>query len=489
MNNKKLLCIILSLCLVFSLAWNLAGKTAPPPPVTDITEATAPTESLYKPYTGNRPNYLFYYEKGRARDWEEDILYMTDTFLEIHPYLTPEESRVTFRKDGIEDGYYTDEFYDHNKRQAFLDGVNELIPELQDLEDTQILYRLQKIVATLKDGHASVYLPSEKMFPFLLIPVTHRNQVSYRVCVIPKSQKEFLMAELLAINDVPVEEIVRDLLPYVSSENIYWARTLLADPEFGWTLVDPYALQEIGVLDRKTKEASFSFRLKNGDEITKELDFVSIDTFEKTDLSYAYYNHSPRFRSPSETTYYWYEVWDDIIYLRIDAFETGPNGTLRKLGNDLLSEGKKIGFVPQLIVDLRHNPGGYSVVGYDELIPVLQRMDIGTIYVIFDNGSFSKAVLCASAMANDLDNAVLIGEPAGQPPNFFGNVVDYKMPNTGNYFRLASDWYIALEDYPHNVLMPDILVEQTPQDYLTRKDTVINYIMDRYSLDLPDREE
>ena len=104
---------------------------------------TAATEPQWAPYTGQLRGYVYYYEDGRERDWEEDILHMAGVYLgEVyangHPLLTDMEFQTMFSMDGMPVEYRT--FYDEAMREVFLQAINDLIPQIPELKDYEILF-------------------------------------------------------------------------------------------------------------------------------------------------------------------------------------------------------------------------------------------------------------------------------------------------------------------------------------------------------------
>lgn len=488
---KKLLALLLALCLILALFTGCTGTEAPetesgstettaaPTESTETEAATAP-EPRWAPYDGSDEDYVYYHEEGRDRDWEEDVLYLAETFLTIHPYLTPEESRGNRMDSLYVEGYYTDEFYDPAKREAFLAGINELIPQISTLDDEGLLFALQKIVARLGDAHARVYIPSDAYFPVEFIYITGEDgSLALHAVFLPEEHDDLLLAELVAINDVPTEQVIEAILPWLSYENMNWVHHTVSNGWIAAYLSNFKLLCQAGIADAASPRAEYRFRLEDGTEESITLTMYTNGMLTEP-MAYTYYDVSLPYIRWSDCNY-WYELQPehDMVYCRINRFEPDENISLLELGNQILMEVREAGGVEKFVLDLRGNPGGYGSTGYNEIINLLNRMDIEKVYVLIDNGSFSRAVLFATTIRTLVDKAVLVGTPAGQAPNFFGNVTEYTMPKSGEAFCLGSDWCECWPDYEGEALMPDVLIEQTLEDYKNNVDAVLEYVREQ----------
>ena len=374
---------------------------------------------------------------------------------------------MSYRDGVVFDGYYTDEMYNPEIRQAFLDTFNEIVPQLENMTKTGFLLSAQKILAVLGDAHAYLSYSLDECFPYLLVACGNE----FYVVATRKENEEILLSKLVSINGMPIEDVCNTLAAYIPYENTYCLNDHLA----GGALLSQEMMKHAGILDSET--ADFEFQKEDGTIVRKEL--TAILTYMEDYQAYvnAYYD-SPSNENRSEK--FWFTYLDDVPYLRISSFDYDQTDTVSLLdvGNELFATVRDSGGAEKLIVDLRDNGGGYQLQGYHQIVSVLQRMDVGTVYVLINEGSFSQAVVFATYLKQELDNAVLVGAPAGQAPNFFGAVEEHTMPNTQTVFVLAWQWVMCWEDYEHDALMPDILVQQTLQDYKDGRDAALEYVLE-----------
>lgn len=479
-----LLVILLPLCLA-ACGGTPRQETLPPEttlPVPTTAATTAPTEPQWTPYTGTSRGYVYFHHGERDLKWEEDVIYLADNYLDDYAQLYPFDSLVQWP----DDLGYTDTLYDEALRASFIEEINLLIPEIPELTDTQILYRLQKIVATLHDAHASVYLPASQYFPISFQPFYSDEGMEFYTVYLPAEHEEFLFTRLEAVNDIPVEEIIQRIKPYLSYENEQWAVGNIFGTYNAEHITWKNTLQITGIMDENADTAVFRLVTDSGETGALELEAYTGAQLQGIDLAgmtpdYAY----PLMYSDWQTINYWYQPLpeEDAVYVRINRFQEDPYYTFLEMGNDILKDVSEAGGVGKLIVDLRDNPGGYTFLGYNAFINVLKRVDVETVYVLIDGSTFSNGVVMAGSIKRLLPDAVLVGTPAGQPPNFFGGMYDgdYVMPNCGVECRIPTVYHITLEDYEGDALMPDITVYPTIEDYISSVDTILEAVLDMAS--------
>lgn len=451
----------------------LAGCSSNPQPL----PATEPpvTERAWEPFTGAVRLYEYYHEDGEARLWEEDIIHMSELYLDDYTQLTPFPSRIQYPNGDVE---YDTARYVPELREYYLTRINDLIPKLEGMDSQDILFYLQETVAACHDAHLEVYITGEyQLFPLYLEPLYAEDGTwGFYVLGCKEGEKELPFARLSAINGIPVEEIAQRLKSWISYENEYWLLHVMARN----ALLGTDYLCRGGILEPGAEEAEFTFVSAEGEEFTRTL--ASLTQFQYSNLSWDIYgmyqweNHPFTYKKQESNYFFEYHEQTNTIFARVHRFQETQGYTLQQFGNEMLAVGRENGFIDAVVIDLRSNPGGYRSLGFPELFTVLERMDIGTIYVLMDNSTFSNGVFTAGVMKQRLENVVLVGAPAGQPVNFYGSVEDITTPNEKITFRLPGAWWIIDPEDTDEALMPDIQVLQTLEDYQNGMDTVLQAV-------------
>ena len=482
----KLRMTILTVALVLCCAFlggcaqeNVAPTEVVPMETVAATEATEPTVvAATEPEKLPFEDYEYLYTEERDRAWEKDIVYLAKVFLGVypadgHPLLVDDEFT------SYETGAYMSlkRSYDEEKRISFTNQIIDLIDNIPTLSDAEILYGMQRIIATLSDAHSSLTLPLTECFVFTVEEFYSEQGVELRVVRIPAEYREALYGKLVAINGVPIEDVIERLSEYISYENENIMMFHLTDLLYDAVLVRKEALQVIGVLEAGKDVVQLEVMTEHGEHIFAEVPAVTPEENREIERAKGDWYSSDKFSLTSyQKTNYWHEYAEETgtLYVRFNREREMTQYRYSAFVEDILNSVKESS--PQkLIVDLRYNFGGNMSVSQD-FVDAFLEMDFEHIYILIDGNSYSNAVTLATELRQKLPNSLLVGTPAGQSPNFFAAPDSYKLPNAGYSFTVADVWYSYWEDYAYDALMPDLTVYQTLEDYKQGIDTVLEYV-------------
>lgn len=431
------------------------------------------TEPAWAGYSGTSKGYTFLHSETRDYAWEEDILYFAGSYLDNYGALTHFPSRVEY----VDDVEYEDYLYIPELRDAFIAEINALIPQIPDLTDTQILYELQRIVSLLRDGHANLIVEHEMYFPIFFEPFFEEDTWVYRVSFVPTKYDHAIMARLVGVNGIPLDEVIERMAAYLSYENQQMLTHTISGDSHPGSIAELDLLRVCGILGPSDEKATYNLITETGESLDITLSCYTI----KQMISFGMTAMTHQIVYPSiygdPDVYYFYEMYpeDSMIYVRVNQFETMPEYTFMDFGNQIIREVREAGGMKKIVIDLRRNPGGYQFLGYPEFIRALERMDIEDIYVLVDQGTFSCAIIMASNIKHYFPDAMIIGTPAGQPPNFYAGMWDgdYVMPNCQVECRIPTAFHNIFPDYEYDALMPDLIVYPTLNDYMYSIDTIL----------------
>ncbi len=427
----------------------------------------------WQPYTGKLEEYTYYHETQRERDWEADVLHLAQDFMDNYPLFQSGKSHMYYyaiQGLGTTIGYLED----RQLREDFLARVNELIPKLAELTDTQITLELQKLVASLGDVHSQLYPEITRVFQVLFEPFYVGQDVEYRVVVLPVQYKDLLYAKLISINGIALEEVIRRLTPYVPVENEYGLISYIA----GELLCQPILLKEAGILQSATEKAAFELETEDGERHTVFLPPTTIQALGDvpTESRSIYNTYTFSFQYWDEENF-WYEILEEeqTAFVRINRFAEEWDETLKQMFESFMADLRQHEQITKVIVDLRRNSGGMTfMTGYPRLLQALKLPQIENVCVLIDQGSFSQSVVMAYEIKQEIGTAVLMGVPAGEGSFFVGVRNDpSKLPDSGLTYRVATVPVDLNREEPFDVLMPDIIVYPTLEDYKNGIDTVL----------------
>ncbi len=131
----------------------------------------------------------------------------------------------------------------------------------------------------------------------------------------------------------------------------------------------------------------------------------------------------------------------------------------------------------RLIVDLRHNSGGNSII----LRPFLERLatqgslrERGRLVTLIGPVTYSSGVLNALELRQA--GALLVGEPTGGKPNTYGELASFALPRSGLLVFYSTKYFRMLDEDPPSV-EPEVLVELGSEDHFFGRDPVLERVL------------
>jgi hypothetical protein len=394
----------------------------------------------------------------------------------------------------------------HNTPKAKIDDArkaleNELIEPMTRLAFAR---KAIPVVTLLKDGHTALSFPTEeflnalkmggKTFP---LAVLIRDGKIFVTANFSADTSNFILAEILSINEQSSEDLLEKLRDYTSAElgfyrdiRIQRAFGRLLWYCFGWGDVFDLQLSQDGALINKkingiTEQEFAQVNKKRGDgRKTKPYSFYTANNTGVID-----------FRSMSEM-----ETFDNFL----DSVFT------------VIKEQN----IHTLVIDVRNNGGGNSRMGdmllqyiSDKPYKQIERMEvknsnetakfnqgkIGTIsrvdetplkkpkksgnkftgktYLLTSHLTFSSANMLAIAF-KCFDMGTIVGEETGGVYAAFGDVVSLKLPNTQLPAGCSFKKFIhPCDDGAIHGVKPDVEIVPTLADIQNRKDPAMDYVL------------
>lgn len=459
-------------------------STAAEIPTTQTTQSTAPTETtqplapVWTGYVDAKTEYTYYYKDGRARDWEEDILYFANSMLTEHPMLLNEIWLIRLTNYKTDSG----KFYDEALLQKVLAQINALIPQLEELSDEQIINSLKIITALFADVHTRVEHYDTQYFPVMFMPMCEDGQTVFYTVFIPDESEYLLYSQLEAINGYSVEEVIEKMIPYIPCETPWALTYYLAGGGYGREYLSTTVLLEAaGIMETGAGKVVYTFRTADGQ--THDLEVKAKKDLTK--VSWAGQLIYDAYQVPFTnygTSNYWLteDLAEDTLYVRFNSFTVQQDYTYLQLSADINRAYLSRGSYDKVIVDLRCNGGGYGWSGYEGLISLFDRMVCEEFYVLIDSGTYSRATIFAGELMTARgENAHLVGTPCGEAAGFFAGIWsgEYVMPNCGIEFTVPTCYYQPFPAGEENFVIPDILVYPTIEDYKNGVDTILQYVL------------
>jgi hypothetical protein len=320
-----------------------------------------------------------------------------------------------------------------------------------------------KILTCLNDGHSRAgfiegWAPLQLDLQLLMI----NNSV---VC----NTSDYCGMMVVAINNIPISSLYARFLTMFSHENLYWVNY-----SFPSYLIRPETLGWLGVSTGQAVQVEFE---NDTLDETVTIPFVSPPSTQAgSNLPFVRYTLDPS---------------NNLAILTLD--QCTYNQTYIDTVKDFFAAIKNAD-IQNIAVDLRANGGGSSEVVNEFLryLPITNYTDYGalvrygplvegggpsqtasdpytnltfhgTVYVLTSSGTFSSAMMFA-VILRDNNLCRVIGQPPGNKPSSYGDVLSFQMPNSKLFFTLTYKQFFRpdvsknsddalMPDYPTNVTL------------------------------------
>ncbi|MCB0639762.1 MAG: tetratricopeptide repeat protein, partial [Lewinella sp.] len=361
--------------------------------------------------------------------------------------------------------------------------VEALYEAIPDLADHEVIVGLARIVALFQYGHTGIYTGG-----WYADEATGFHQLPYQLYYfsdglyvqgVHQDYAEALGAKVIAIEGMPIDEVLAAVRPVVSAENDQFFKA------HGMTALGTLeVLHAQGVTE--TLQTSATLTLEKGGR-TFDVTFSPVAT-EHYPGNYGLIQEDgewldardngtdPLWLSQLDKIYF-YEYLPDsrTVYIRHSQIQDDPTINIP----DFYAEVFKFieeHEVDRLVLDVRLNGGGNNYKNKPIVTGVIRCEKInqpGKFIVIIGRRTFSA---CQN-LVNELDNyteAVFFGEPTSENINFYGDVNRPVLPNSQLTVRLSYAWWQDKPQWENAPwLAPQVAVDLSFEDYQTNHDPVL----------------
>lgn len=470
-NVKKLFVLILTIFLM---------------PIGCGTGSNADDPSSAGPYIDVGHNYTYVMEDWSDLRWEKDIVSFADAFLDPdhgHPLLTDRWTTWYYFTDTDLKYVHSDRvnYYQPELKARFIDKINSLILSIPESNDAQLNLGLMEAAAMMHDLHTFVSLTtSQEVLPLGIMPVDHNGETFGMIWGGSSDVSELIGTLLIAINDIPLDEVRERLRPIISYEN---------EPSFesqsfnDYSLMDCDLLRYVGVMD-DSHSAWVTVRSLDGTETRHQIATEFEADTQRADYKLEYYKNIHMFtdagiyrKDTGDRNNVWYDTMKhgEVLYIRFASCVVDES--VGEVFDAAFQAAEESGSFQTVILDFRKNQGGYSDLSgnFVKLAEYLEKCE-AKIYILIDNNSFSAAIGIPAVLRRRLEDATLIGAAGGQTPRFFRGD-GFTLPYSRIYCQCSSEFIDFWPNYENETLTPDLIVKQTYEDFLDGYDSVLKYIL------------
>ncbi|SFC51267.1 S41 family peptidase [Clostridium uliginosum] len=315
-----------------------------------------------------------------------------------------------------------------------------------------------RIISKLQDAHTTIGLKGDYFKKKLNVKFKKTEKDLY--CEDVNKVKK----EVLKINEIDVNELYNRFLNQFSYENEYYLRHCFSNylkyPEFlGWLGVSCDEEVKIEYTDKTIVEEKFIISEVLNKSDVKDVDFeidedknLVILTLNTCKMNDEYKNTLKEFFTKIKEK--------DIKNVAIDLRNNGGGNS------DVMNE-----FLRYLNVE-SYNDFGTKVKYGDKVYTFSNKLkknyqykDLifdGNVYVLTSNKTFSSATMF-SVIIQDNNLGKVIGEPCGNKPSSYGDILQYQLPNTKLFFTTTYKYFMRpdISKDNENAQIPDYKVKSS----------------------------
>ncbi|MEZ4587084.1 MAG: hypothetical protein R2909_11840 [Gemmatimonadales bacterium] len=364
---------------------------------------------------------------------------------------------------------------------AFAEAAEALKRRVPELTDVRVAVELQRLLASLGDGHSLLYpFPTPKV-PFARVPLD-LWQFSDGLVVIgaDSSQARRVGQRVVAIGGVAVGEALARLEPYVSRDN---PMGMLVLGTFFLTM--PPFVEAAGLGDGRG--VTYTFETSDGRRETVSLAASGLraPAFKIPPAPGA--APAPLYlRRPDDNLWLTPLQNDAVVYMQFNQVRDQPTIAVAAFADSLRRTLRRTG-ARDLIVDVRRNNGGNSSLNRP-LLRALVEFDLQPgrrIWVLTARTTFSASQNFINQVER-LTDATFAGEPSASKPNFAGEDTEVVFPYSGLRASISTRWWQDSGPLDRREwIAPDLTVPVRSADYFAGRDPVLAAVLEE--IERPDR--
>lgn len=366
--------------------------------------------------------------------------------------------------------------------------LNQIKTSLPLKDDIHIITDLMKLIASIGDGHTSLYPVFQGKHQFHILPIVPYNFSDGNYIISTESKYANLLgAKIISINDFNIDSVkkkVSKLLPQDNGNNALssmFSTTYLAIPEilYGLDIVSDINNIKITLLrDGKIEHVTFksTYSLLYGNDL-----YSYLRPGPNEQLKNILDNKSLPLYLKNITKAFWFEYNKNtnILYCQINkvAVENGisPGNFAKEITKNIDKQKN----VKALVIDLRFNSGGNGALNQEfinEIVACQKINKYGKLYCVIGPHTFSAAMNLAASLEKNT-NVIFVGTPTGSSPNHYGDDNPIILPNQELIVSVANAYWQSKYSYDNRKwIAPHALIHSTFTDYMSLKDPVWDFL-------------
>jgi hypothetical protein len=388
--------------------------------------------------------------------------------------------------------------YRHFSKKEWDERTNAALNRVGILDEVSYYMELRELAGMAADVHTSVYpLAGSNVLKDVYALRFWYFEDGLYIRAAASDYEHLIGAKVIAVGQKPIEQAWNKIIDKMSTEN-EWMSTYMAQ----FHMQFPAYLNALGLSD-SPRGGKWTLRMPNGE--VQEVYLKATDSHGYlgvigTSLGIESpkgwkQGHDKQKEQPlwlrNRDENYWYQYLPEhgAVFMQFNIPRNHGKRWSNFL-NEMFESIRQNGDVKRLIIDLRHNEGGWAYMSQALTQGVIQTPKInkpGHLYVLTSRVTQSAGISISVELERQT-YAIFVGEPGGAHPNFYngpmGNHPPNALPGTDIVFRVSTV-LIQESDALDNrcFIAPDIPAPMTYDHYSNGQDPVL-----RAALNFPSEE-
>jgi hypothetical protein len=336
-------------------------------------------------------------------------------------------------------------------RAQFDSALSSIEGRLPSLARHQVIVELQRLAASIGDGHTNVGPWRDSLIGFHTLPVRlYWFEEGLIVRAADSAHRDLIGARVVEIGSLSADSAVARVRPLISRDNEMGIRAFtpmfLGMPEVvhaAGIVPDPRRVRLVVEQERArrtvTLEPAGHFPMLTGEADRSWVTPAGwVDAREWA---------APPLWLKDPLNRYWFEYLPGgrALFVQVNTIQHKPADSLRVFMARAIAAGDSAG-AERLVLDLRLNGGGDGTLNRFILLPLIKsRYDVpGRLYVLTGRRTWSAAQMLVTELRK-YTTAVFVGEPSASKGNHYGDSYRIVMPNSRVTVRVSTLWHQYLD--------------------------------------------
>ena len=385
------------------------------------------------------------------------------------PQPNPKLDDLILLCETLETEHY--DLYANVSEEEFQDEREKIARQTPNMTDAEFYWSVRHLLSLVGDAHTTAY-PSDYFMSVLPWNIKKFDEGCF-ILILDNAHEQYLGTRVIAINDVPIDEVVERTRQVISYEADTWLWQKVPD-----VLIWKDALEYLDIVE-PDEPVLVTVETAAGSEETFELPAYDDWSDEKKQEVLVGFQRDSVPVTAEQDAIYWSTALDENTYfIQYNSCKEDPDLPMAQFVQQVEADLESGGY-QNIIIDLRYNSGGNS-----EVIRLLEKalffhsfnVDNVQFYILIGGRTFSSATIAATDFKNTPTvNSIFVGQPTGGVLICPGNINTIRIENPPFGVQYSTKFFDLLGGQ-EGPLMPDYTVPQPFAQYAKGEDAEIAYL-------------